>query len=130
MTEPSSRVESTGDSIAHALRQEILAGRLTAGERLIEESIAKKYGVSRVPVREALSRLQSEGFVTIVRYRGAAVSETLVQDGRELLQIRRGLEVLAAQLAAANRGGEAVDELTALAKNVDGQHDGDRKSVV
>ncbi|KAA0096757.1 GntR family transcriptional regulator [Mycolicibacterium sp. P1-18] len=119
MAEPSSRVESTGDSIAHALRQDILAGRLTAGERLIEEAIAKKYGVSRVPVREALTRLQSEGFVTIVRYRGAAVSETLVQDGRELLQIRRGLEVLAAQLAATNRGGEAAGELAALAEDVD-----------
>lgn len=128
MTEPSSRVESTGDSIAHALRQDILAGRLTAGERLIEESIAKKYGVSRVPVREALSRLQSEGFVTIVRYRGAAVSETLVQDGRELLQIRRGLEVLAAQLAATNRGGEAADELTALAQDFDRHHDGEGPS--
>ncbi len=64
-------MESTGDSIAHALREEILAGRLTAGERLVEEAIAKRYGVSRVPVREALTRLQSEGFVTIARYRGA-----------------------------------------------------------
>ena len=104
MAEPWARVESTGDSIAHALREEILAGRLTGGERLVEEAIAKRYGVSRVPVREALTRLQSEGFVTIVRYRGAAVSETLVQDSRELLQIRRGLEILAAQLAAAEPG--------------------------
>lgn len=107
---------STGDSIAVALREEILAGRLVAGERLVEEAIAKRYGVSRVPVREALSRLQSEGFVTIVRYRGAAVSETLVQDGRELLQIRRGLEVLAAQLAAQNRGGPVAADLMAAAE--------------
>jgi DNA-binding GntR family transcriptional regulator len=115
MAEPVSRVESTGDSIAHALREEILSGRLVGGERLVEEAIAKQYGVSRVPVREALNRLQSEGFVTIVRYRGAAVSETLVQDSRELLQIRRGLEVLAAQLAAENRGGMVADELAAIA---------------
>ncbi|MHA3023842.1 GntR family transcriptional regulator [Mycobacterium sp. BMJ-28] len=107
---------STGDSIALALREEILAGQLIAGERLVEEAIAKRYGVSRVPVREALNRLQSEGFVTIVRYRGAAVSETLVQDGRELLQIRRGLEVLAAQLAAHNRGGSVARELVAAAE--------------
>jgi DNA-binding GntR family transcriptional regulator len=122
--EPSSRVESTGDAIAHALREEILAGRLTGGERLIEEAIAKQYGVSRVPVREALTRLQSEGFVTIVRYRGAAVSETLVRDSHELLQIRRGLEILSAQLAAENRGGGAVDELTAIAEDRDDQLDG------
>jgi DNA-binding GntR family transcriptional regulator len=120
MAEPMSRVESTGDSIAHALREEILAGRLSGGERLVEESIAKQYGVSRVPVREALTRLQSEGFVTIIRYRGAAVSETLVKDSRELLQIRRGLEILAAQLAAENRGGIVADQLAEIA--ADRQH--------
>jgi DNA-binding GntR family transcriptional regulator len=122
MAEPVSRVESTGDSIAHALRDDILAGRLTAGERLVEEAIAKRYGVSRVPVRDALNRLQSEGFVTIVRYRGAAVSETLVKDSRELLQIRRGLEILAAQLAAKNRGGAVAAELAAAAE--EREHDG------
>lgn len=116
MAEPAPRVESTGDSIAHALREDILAGRLTGGERLIEEAIAKQFGVSRIPVREALSRLQSEGFVTIVRYRGAAVSETLVQDGRELLQIRRGLEILASQLAAEHRGGAVAAALTVIAE--------------
>ncbi|MET0453343.1 MAG: GntR family transcriptional regulator [Mycobacterium sp.] len=124
MAEPVSGDESTGDSIAHALREEILAGRLTGGERLVEEAIAKQFGVSRVPVREALTRLQSEGFVTIVRYRGAAVSETLVQDSHELLQIRRGLETLAAQLAAENRGGAVADELTAIAEGRDTGHDG------
>ncbi|CAN5666758.1 GntR family transcriptional regulator [soil metagenome] len=122
MTEPVARVESTGDSIAHALREDILAGRLAGGERMVEEAIAKKYGVSRVPVREALTRLQSEGFVTIVRYKGATVSETLVQDSRELLQIRRGLEILAAQLAAANRGGPVAAELSAVAE--ENHHDG------
>lgn len=127
MAEPS-RVESTGDSIAHALREDILAGRLGPGERLVEEAIAKRYGVSRVPVREALNRLQSEGFVTIVRYRGAAVSETLIQDGRELLQIRRGLEVLAAQLAAENRGGAVAEELAAVAEDHHGEHGTDGPS--
>ena len=125
MTEPT-REESTGDSIAHALREEILAGRLTGGERLVEETIAKQFGVSRVPVREALSRLQSEGFVTIVRYRGAAVSETLVQDSRELLQIRRGLEILSAQLAAENRGGVVADELAIIAES----HDDTRRAGI
>lgn len=124
MAEPLSGEESTGDSIAHALRDEILAGRLTGGERLIEEAIAKQFGVSRVPVREALNRLQSEGFVTIVRYRGATVSETLIQDSHELLQIRRGLEILSAQLAAENRGGAAAAELTAIAEDHGGQRSG------
>jgi DNA-binding GntR family transcriptional regulator len=111
--------ESAGDSIAHALREDILAGRLAGGDRLVEEALAKQYGVSRIPVREALTRLQSEGFVTIVRHRGATVSTTLIQDSREMLQIRRGLESLAAQLAAANRGGEVAEELAAIAAGDD-----------
>lgn len=115
MAEPLTRDESTGDSIASRLREEILAGHLSPGERLVEEALAKQFGVSRVPVREALTRLQSEGFVNIVRYRGAMVSDTLVQDSRELLQIRRGLEILAAQLAAQNCGGTVADELAAIA---------------
>ncbi|MGW5150961.1 GntR family transcriptional regulator [Rhodococcus koreensis] len=110
--------ESPGDVIARVLRDDILAGRLTGGERLIEEAIAKKFGVSRVPVREALGQLEGEGFVTIVRYRGATVSTTLRKDNRELLEVRRGLEVLAAQLAAANRGGSVAAELAAVAERI------------
>jgi DNA-binding GntR family transcriptional regulator len=116
---PASRDESAGDSIAHALREDILAGRLVGGARLVEEAIAKQFGVSRIPVREALTRLQSEGFVSIVRHRGATVSTTLIKDSRELLQIRRGLETLSAQLAAANHGGVAAEELAHIAAGGD-----------
>lgn len=115
MADPISADDSSGDAIARALRAEILAGRLSAGERLVEESLAKRYGVSRIPVREALARLQSEGFVTIVRHRGATVSASLIHDGRELLQVRRGLEVFAAQLAAENRGGTVAREIAGIA---------------
>jgi DNA-binding GntR family transcriptional regulator len=104
------------------LRDDILAGRLSAGTRLVEGALATRFGVSRIPVREALSRLQSEGFVTIVRHRGATVSETLIQDSHELLQIRRGLETLAAQLAAGNRGGTVADELAQIAAGADPRH--------
>ncbi|GAF46874.1 GntR family transcriptional regulator [Rhodococcus wratislaviensis] len=103
--------ESPGDAIARTLRDDILAGRRAGGERLVEETIARSFGVSRVPVREALAQLEGEGFVTIVRYRGATVSTTLRKDNRELLQVRRGLEVLAAQLAATNRGGTVAADL-------------------
>lgn len=120
MAEPIAADDSSGDAIARALREEILAGRLSAGERLVEGTIAKRYGVSRIPVREALARLQSEGFVTIVRHRGATVSESLLHDGHELLQVRRGLEVFAAQLAAENRGGTVAKQLAAIAEDMSG----------
>jgi len=102
------------DAIADALRERIISGRIGQGERLREELLAEEFGVSRVPIREALSRLESEGFLTIVPFRGASVSENSEHDVFEHMQIRRGLEVLAAQLAAANRGGEVREELKAI----------------
>ncbi|WP_062979428.1 GntR family transcriptional regulator [Nocardia flavorosea] len=98
-------------AVADALREDILAGRLSPGDRLREVDLADRFGVSRIPVREALSQLQSEGFVTLVRYRGATVSAPSGTAARELVQIRRGLEALAAQLAARNRGGAVAAEL-------------------
>ena len=109
--------ESPGGTIAQTLRDDILSGRRVGGERLVEESIAKAFGVSRVPVREALAQLQAEGFVTIVRYRGATVSTTLHKENKELLEVRHGLEVLAAQLAAKNRGGSVAEELAAVVEH-------------
>ncbi|MBK1789229.1 GntR family transcriptional regulator [Prauserella cavernicola] len=100
------------EAIAQAVREDILAGRLAPGDRLREADLAERFGVSRVPIREALSQLQSEGFVTLVRYRGATVSATSGEAALELLQIRRGLEVLAAQLAAERAGGDVADELS------------------
>jgi DNA-binding GntR family transcriptional regulator len=99
------------EAIAHALRDDILAGRLPPGDRLIEADLAERFGVSRVPIREALSQLQSEGFITLVRYRGATVSATSRTDAIELMQVRRGLEVLGAQLAAQRNGGDVAEEL-------------------
>jgi DNA-binding transcriptional ArsR family regulator len=62
------------ETIAYAVREDILAGRLSPGDRLIESDLSERFGVSRTSVHEALSQLQREGFVTLVRYRGATVS--------------------------------------------------------
>jgi DNA-binding GntR family transcriptional regulator len=102
------------DVIANELREAIISGRFKAGQRLIEDALAEEYGVSRVPVREALRRLETEGFVTLTPYRGATVSTESVPDSLELMQVRRGLEVMAARLAAEKRGGEVAAELAAV----------------
>lgn len=101
-------------SVVDRLRSAIISGELTAGERLVEDSIAEQFGVSRVPVREALRQLESEGFVTSERYRGATVSSTSTRDTVELMQVRRGLEVLAARQAAEQRGGSFADALASV----------------
>ena len=101
-------------SVVDRLRQSIISGELAPGERLIEYTIAEQFGVSRVPVREALRQLESEGFVTSERYRGATVSSTSTRDTIELMQVRRGLEVLAARQAAELRGGSCADGLRSV----------------
>ena len=98
-------------SVVQALRTEIIDGKFAVGDRLKEDVLAARFGVSRVPVREALQQLESEGFVVIEKFKGASVSHRSQADVIELMQVRRGLEALAATLAGERSGGEMADEL-------------------
>lgn len=105
------RKGARGDAIADAIRSSIVAGRLVPGDRLTEDSVAEEFGVSRVPVREAIRRLDAEGYVTVTLNAGARVAVPSAEDAEDLLQIRSALEVLAARLAASRRGGGRLDDL-------------------
>lgn len=85
--------------IAEQLRERILSGELAGGVPLRQERIAEEFGVSRIPVREALSRLEAEGLVTREHHRGCVVSEVSLADLEESLEIRSALEVRALRLA-------------------------------
>jgi DNA-binding GntR family transcriptional regulator len=87
-------------AVAARLRQEIVAGELTAGSRLRQVEIARRLGVSTTPVREALAALQREGLVQLHPQRGAVVFLPSVDDLREHYEIRIALEELAAAKAA------------------------------
>jgi DNA-binding GntR family transcriptional regulator len=90
-------------SVCTAIRDDIVAGVYERGGRLTEEVLARRYGVSRVPVREALRTLESEGFVVTRRHAGACVAEPTVQEAADLLEIRMLLEPLGAARAAQRR---------------------------
>lgn len=90
-------------AVCTAIRDDIVAGVFPPGSRLIEELLARRYGVSRVPVREALRTLASEGFVTTRRHAGACVAEPTEQEAADLLDIRALLEPLGAARAAQRR---------------------------
>lgn len=107
-------MESKPASVLKALRAEIIAGSLARGTRLKEDAIAERFGVSRVPVREALRQLETEGFVVAEKFKGVSVADSSTEAVIELLQIRRALEVLAAELAAGRRGGDSADLLRAV----------------
>ncbi|MEU6996376.1 GntR family transcriptional regulator [Streptomyces sp. NPDC046465] len=90
-------------SVCTAIRDDIVAGVHERGGRLAEEVLARRYGVSRVPVREALRTLEAEGFVVTRRHAGACVAEPTEQEAADLLEVRTLLEPLAAARAAQRR---------------------------
>ncbi len=89
--------------VAGLIRADIITGRFAPGDRLAEERLAKQYSMSRNPIREAIRRLESEGFVEVLPNRGATVSRMTVERARELLQVRSALETLVVRLAATER---------------------------
>jgi DNA-binding GntR family transcriptional regulator len=87
------------DRIGELLREYIISGRVPAGAKLVEREIAESFGVSRMPVRDALMQLETEGLV-VSRPDARYVVELTEQDIRELYEVRIVLERLAAQNAA------------------------------
>jgi len=93
---------ATSGRVYTALREGIVRGSLAPGARLVETEIAQRLGVSRTPVREALTRLEREGYVASASGKRArpTVAPLTQADVRELLYIVGGLEGLAAHRAA------------------------------
>jgi DNA-binding GntR family transcriptional regulator len=89
----------------------ILSGDLRPGTRLRTEAVAEKLGISRMPVRDALRRLEADGAVTIFANRGASVAEYSREEVVQLIEMRAVLEGLAARLALPNFGETEIDEL-------------------
>jgi DNA-binding GntR family transcriptional regulator len=87
------------EQVRDRLREDILAGRLEPGTELSEVALAKDFGTSRGPLREALGRLASEGLVTITPRRGAVVAQLSREEFIDAYQVREALETLAVRLA-------------------------------
>ncbi|WP_223281314.1 GntR family transcriptional regulator [Streptomyces antnestii] len=96
------------------LRQEIIDGRLRPGDRLVERELADRLGVSRVPVREAIRALLTDGFVTFETPRRAVVRTLTRTDVTELFELREALEVYATGLAAQRATRADLDGLEEL----------------
>lgn len=87
------------DVVFNTLRDAIVHGEFEPGERLMEVTLAKRLGVSRTPVREAIRMLELEGLVVMIPRRGAEVARITEKDLRDALEIRISLEELAVELA-------------------------------
>lgn len=87
-----SQMASAPEVIFQALREAITRGDIAEGEVLRQDRIAKLFNVSRIPVREALTRLEEQGLVVGQRYRGAVVSALSIEEVREIFEFRALLE--------------------------------------
>lgn len=86
--------------VCETLRNAIIQGVLKPGERLMEIQVSEELGVSRTPVREAIRKLELEGFVVMIPRRGTYVSDLSIKDINEVFEVRTALDVLAAGMAA------------------------------
>lgn len=119
------------DVVFNTLRDAILKGKIEPGERLMELHLAKKLGVSRTPIREAIRMLEQEGLAVTVPRKGAQVAKLSEKDLRDVLEIRDALDELAVKSAC---GKMTEKDFTALQEAMDvfeeAIRDGDVRAIV
>jgi len=100
-----------GEVVYVALREAIIKNQFKSGERLMETELADEMMVSRTPVREAVRKLQSEGYVIMLPRKGTYVTSLTIQDVNDVFEIRGALESMAAARAAERASGEEIAEI-------------------
>ncbi|WP_170388144.1 GntR family transcriptional regulator [Ruegeria atlantica] len=96
------QVKPTAQPIYDELKKQILSGERAPGEPLRQDEIARQYGVSKIPVREALMKLEVDGFVLIRKNKGATVREVSATEILNIMDIRVALECKALELSIPN----------------------------
>jgi DNA-binding GntR family transcriptional regulator len=107
-----------GARVADELREAILHGAYPPGTRLRQEELASQYGASRVPVREALRILESEGLVKTVANTGAWIARLSLDECVELYQVRERIEPLLLRYSMPNLTSEQIDRLAELVEEM------------
>lgn len=103
---------SAADIVYDALRKAIIEGDLAEGENLRQDQIAQMFNTSRIPVREALSRLEQDGLITTERYKGAVVAGLSIEEIDEIFEFRALIEAEVIRLAVPNLDRETLETAT------------------
>jgi DNA-binding GntR family transcriptional regulator len=84
--------QTTAERVRNYMRERIIAGEFKGGDRLVQDDLAARLGISRIPLREGFARLEAEGFITVEAHQGAVVKPLSLDDGNELFELRGLLE--------------------------------------
>lgn len=123
VAEATDRYRTTQDMVAGGLRGAILGGALVGGEPLRQEELAERFGVSRIPVREALRQLEGEGLVAFYPHRGAVVTSLSPFEVEEITEIRVALEPLALRRAIPLMRDEDLERAREILDRIDLEED-------
>jgi len=115
--------EPIGETVKRRLREAIIEGRLAPGTRIRQEAVARYLGTSRIPVREALRALETEGLVVLVPHSGARVARLDFEELTELYRIREVIEPMAIAASAPLLSDEQLQELRRLAEVIERSFD-------
>ena len=118
MSEVFRRPPTAQEAVLAELRRLITAGRLRPGQQIVQDALAVQFGVSRVPLREALKILEGEGQVTYVAHRGYFVTELSLSDLIEVYRIREILEAEAVSIAVPQMTAEDIHRLEGAERDV------------
>ena len=103
-------IASAADQVAHALRLAIFRGEFTPGQAVPQDEIAARFGVSRIPVRDAMNLLQAEGLLHIVPSKGSFVANPSPEEILETYEIRILLELEALRLAIPHHNSQTLSK--------------------
>lgn len=118
----SSSSSTLRERVADAIRLSIIKNEIQPGERISEPEMARRFQISRTPVREALRQLGSEGFLEVIPRRGARVGTFSTQDIQEFYEVKSLLEGYAARLATPCISDREIDRLEHLNDQMERYH--------
>jgi DNA-binding GntR family transcriptional regulator len=123
-------VENLSARVYNEIKNLILCNEIMPGQKLHHQQLSERLGVSRTPIREALTRLVQEGYVSFLPNRGFTCKEIRMQEAEELYELREALEAFAVEKAIATLSEKALrqlrDRVTAYGRDVQNRFTRDR----
>ena len=118
---PDVRYRTASEHAFRVLKQWIIEGEIAPGTTIDQAEIGTRLGMSRMPIRTALERLDSEGLIMLVPHRGAVVTPTSVREMHDLYFVRHHLEGIATELAAEMLLEPELDEIAVILETIEAQ---------